>query len=168
MKVVMVLSVEAFLIGALIAAVFTCSLCRRSTFGLRFSGLVIAIVLPGLVAAIVAPLGEHARGMLFFLGLGWGLLLLAASRPVLFHRQGPDPGPDHGDGGGGPRPGDGRRTPPAPTGGIPLPDAEPSLTRVRNHRPPRRAGRLRRPVHARERLPSRLWPLRLRPSGRFV
>jgi len=76
MKVVLVLSFEAILSGALIRFVFACPLCRRSRFWLRFVGVLIAIVLPGLVA-IVAPLGEQARGMLFWLGLVWGSVLIA-------------------------------------------------------------------------------------------
>jgi hypothetical protein len=119
---------------------------------------------PGLVA-ILAPLNEQARGMLFWLGLVWGILLIAVSRLVLFHGGGWDPGPGDEDG-EGPCPGDGRPTPPAPIGGVPLPDAEPSSTRVRDHRPTRRASRPRRPIRERERLRSRLWPLRLWPSWR--
>jgi hypothetical protein len=164
MKVVLVLSVEAFLIGGLIGVVLGCPLCRRSRFWLRFAGVVIAIVLPALVA-ILAPLGEQPAGMLFWLGIVWGILPIAGSRFVLFHGWGFDPGPGDDDG-EGPGPGDGRPTPPAPIGGIPLPDAEPSLTRVRDHRPPEHAPRPRRPTRPRERLPSRLWPLRLWPSWR--
>lgn len=158
------LSFEAILIGVLIGVVFACPLCRRSRFWLRFAGVVIAIVFPALVA-ILAPLGEQPKGMLFWLGLVWGILLIARSRFVLFHGWGFDPGPGDDDG-EGPGPGEGRPTPPTPIGGIPLPDAEPSLTRVRDHRPPRRAPRPRRPTRPRERLLSGLWPLRLWPSWR--
>jgi hypothetical protein len=63
---------------------------------------------------------------------------------------------------------DGPPTPPAPIGGIPLPDAEPSSTRVRDHRPPRPGLRPGRPVREREHLPLRLWPLRLSPSWRSI
>jgi hypothetical protein len=167
MKVVLVLSAEAILIGALIGVVLGCPLCRRSRFWLRFAGVVIAIVLPALLSlvAILATLGEQTAGMLFWLGLAWGILLLAPSRFVLFHGRGLGSGPDDEDG-EGPGPGDGSPTPPGPIGGIPLPDAEPSLTRVRDHRPTRRAPRPRRPTRQRERVPSRLWPSRLWPSWR--
>jgi hypothetical protein len=164
MKVVLVLSVEAILVGVLTGVVFACPLCRRSRFWLRFTGVVIAIVLPALVA-ILAPLGEQPAGMLFWLGLLWGSALIAPSRFVLFHGWGTDPGPGD-EGGEGPGPGDGRPTPPAPIGGLPLPDAEPSSTRIRDHRPARRSSRPRRPIRQRERLLSRLWPLRLRPLWR--
>lgn len=165
MKVVLVLSAEAILIGALIGVVFGCPLCRRSGFWLRFAGVVMAIVLPALLSlvAIVATLGEQTAGMLFWLGLVWGMLLIATSRSVLFHGRGLDPGRDD-DNGEGAGPGDGRPTPPSPIGGIPRLDAEPSSTRVRDHRPPRRATRPRQPVRQRERLVARLWPFRLWPS----
>jgi hypothetical protein len=156
-KVMLVLSLEAILAGVLIGGVFACSLRRRPRFWLRLVGLVIAIVLPGLVA-LVAPLGEQGRGMVFWLGLVWGCLLLAGSRLVLFYGWGSDPGEDE-RGGDGPGPGDGRRpTPPAPIGGVPLLDAEASSTRLRDHRPTQRARRPRRPVRERERSPSRVWP----------
>lgn len=158
MKLVLVLSAEAILIGALIGVAFSCPLCRRSRFWLRFAGLVIAIVLPALVA-ILAPVGEQTAGMLFWLGLVWGISLLAPARFVLFQRWGFDAGPGDDDG-EGPGPRDIRPRPPAPIGGIPLLDAEPSSKRVRDHRPPRRLLRPRRPVRQRERLRSRLWPFR--------
>ncbi len=160
----MVLSVEAILIGVLIGYVFACPQCRRSRFWLRFAGLVTAVVLPGLVA-ILAPVGEQAAGPLFWLGLLWGGSADRGVEVCALPRMGSDPGPDDEDG-EGPGPGGSRPTPPAPVGGIPLPDAEPSLTRVRDHRSPRRAPRRRRPTRQRERLPSRLWPLRLWPSWR--
>ena len=171
----MVLSIEAIPLGILISLVFPgwqpdaalrSPLRRRSRFWLRFAAVVIAMLLPDLVA-ILAPLGEQAAGAMLWSGFLWGLLLLVASRFVLFHRSGPDLGPG-GEDGDGPDPGDDRPTPPAPIGGIPLPDAEPSSTRVRDHRPPRPARRSRRPLRERERFPSRLWPLRLRPSWRHI
>jgi hypothetical protein len=101
MKVVLVLSAEAILIGTLIGVVLGCPLCRRSRFWLRFAAVVIAIVLPALLSlvAILATLGEQVAGPLFWLGLVWGMLLIATSRFVLFHGRGLDPGPDGGDGG---------------------------------------------------------------------
>jgi hypothetical protein len=158
----MVLLAEATPVGFLIGGVRACPLGRRSRFWLRFAGVLIAMLLPDLVA-ILASLGE--QGMLLLVGCVWGILLLAPSRFVLFYGRGFDPGPDDEDG-EGPGPEDGRPTPPAPIGGIPLPDAEPSSTRVRDHRPTRRAPRPRRPTRRREGVPSRLWPLRLRPSWR--
>jgi hypothetical protein len=157
MKVaVMVSLVEAIPIGVLIASVHACPLSRRPRFWLRFAGVLFAFLLPDLVI-IFAQLGEEAAGRLLVLGFIWGIVLIGPARFVLFHGwdSGAGPGEDDGE---GPGPGEGRPTPPAPIGGIPLPDAEPSLRRVRDHRPPRRAPRPRRPARERERLPSRLWP----------
>jgi hypothetical protein len=156
---VIVFSFEAIPLGVLIGSVRACPLYRRSRFWVRFAGVVIAMLLPDLVA-ILARVGEQAAGMMLWLGFVWGILLIAPSRYVLFHGWGPDLGPGDEDD-EGPGPGDDRPTPPAPIGGIPLPDAEPSLKRVRDHRSPQRASRPRRPVRERERHPSRLWPLRL-------
>lgn len=159
--VVVVLSVEAIPIGVLVSAALDRSLRRRSRFWLRFTGIVIAIVLPEL-AAVVAPVGEQTLVTLILLGLGWGILLLVPSWSVLFHGWGQDPGSADDDG-EGPGPEDGRPTPRSPIGGIPLPDSEPSSARVRDHRPPRQALRPRRPARERERSPLRLWPSRLWP-----
>lgn len=165
-KVVLVVSFEALLVGVLIGVVFACSLCRRSGFWHRLVALVIAAVLPGLVA-LVAPLGEQGRGMVFWWGLLWGSLVLAGSRFALFHGRGAAPG-DGEEGDEGPGPEDGRRpTPPAPLGGVPLPDAASSSTRLRDHHPTPPTRRVRRPVRERERPPSRLWPLRSWPFWRF-
>jgi hypothetical protein len=163
--VVVALSVETIPIGVMVGAAFDRSLRRRPGFWLRFAGIVIAIVLPELVA-VVAPLGEQTSVTLIVLGLGWGILLLVPSCFVLFDGWGFDPGStDHDD--EGPGPDDGRPTPPGPIGGIPLPDAEPSSARIRDHRPPRRAARPRRPDRERERSPLCLWPLRLWPGERL-
>jgi hypothetical protein len=164
--VVVVLVVETIPIGVLVSAAFDRSLRRRSRFWQRFAGIVIAIVLPELVA-VVAPVSEQAFVALFWAGLGWGILLLVPSSFVLFHGWGIDPGSADDDG-EGPGPEDGRPTPSPPIGGIPLPDAERSSARIRDHRPPRRAPRPRRPVRERERSPSLLWPLRLWPRERLI
>ena len=168
MKVVLVVSAEAILIGALIGVVLGCPLCRRSRFWLRFAGVVIAIVLPALLSlvAILATLGEQTAGMLFWLGLMWGMLLIATSRSVLFRGRGLDPGPDDDDG-EGPGPGDGRPTPPSPIGGIPLTQNLHSRVCATIARR-RRATRPRRPVRQRERLVARLWPFRLWPPWRAI
>jgi hypothetical protein len=150
--VMVALSVETIPIGVMVGAAFDRSLRRRPRFWLRFAGLVIAIVLPGLVA-VFAPVGAQALVTLSLLGLGWGILLLVPSRFVLFDGWGSEPGSADDDG-DGPGPDDGRPTPPSPIGGIPLPDAEPSSVRIRDHRPPRRGARHRRPARDRERGPS--------------
>jgi hypothetical protein len=156
--VVIVLSLEAIPIGALVSATFDRSLRRRSRFRLRLAGVVIAMLLPALVT-IAAPLSDQAATTLFLLGLGWGLLLFALSSFFLFQGRDFESGPaddDDGGGGDGPGPEDDRPTPPAPIGGIPLPDAQQSATRLRDHPLPRPAVRPRRPVRDRERrVPSR-------------
>jgi hypothetical protein len=132
-------------------AAFDRSLRRRHRFWLRFAGIVIAIMLPEL-AAVVAPVGEQTFVMLTLLGLAWGILLLVPSWLVLFQGWGLDPGSGDDDG-EGPGPEDERPPPPSPIGGIPLPEAEPSSARVRDHRPRRRAARPRRAARERERPP---------------
>lgn len=164
MLLVVVLFVEAIPMGVLVGAVFDRSLQRRTRFWRRFTGIVIVVVLPEL-AALVAPVGEQAVVALVWGGLAWGLLLLVPSWFVLFHGWGFNPGSADDDD-SGPGPEDGPPSPRSPIGGIPLPDAESSSARVRDHRPPLRAPRTRRPVRDRERPPVRLWPLRLRPRPR--
>ncbi len=162
---IVVLWVEAIPLGALVSALFDRSLRRRSRFWQRFAGIVIAVVLPEL-AAVAAPVGEQTVVLLIWGGLAWGILLLVPAWFVLFDRRGLDPGSANGDD-DGPGPENGPPTPRPPIGGIPLPDAEPSSARVRDHRPPRRTPPPRRPVREPERPPARLWPLRLRPSKRL-
>lgn len=149
---------EAIPVGALLGAVLACPLYRRSRFWLRFALVLIALVLPDLVA-FFAPVSGQAALMLVFLGCGWGLALLAPSRFVLFQGHGPDPEP--GDDGGGSGPEGGRPTPPAPIGGVPLLDAEPWSTRLRECQPRGRRTRSRRRVSEPERSPSRSRPVRL-------
>jgi hypothetical protein len=162
MKVVLVvLSFESLPFAVLISVVAGCPLCRRSRFWLRLAALVLVMLLPDLTAIFVRP-GEQTAPALVWLGFVWGLMLVAVARFLLFRWEGPDPGPG-GDEGEGPDSGDGRPTPPAPIGGIPLPDAEPSSTRLRDHRQLPRVPRPRRPTRRRERVPSRLrrpqmWP----------
>jgi hypothetical protein len=144
--VVVVLSVEAIPIGVLVGAASDRSLRRRPRFWLRFAAIITAIVLPDLVA-VVAPVDEETIVMLILAGLGWGILLLVPSWSVLFQGWGFDPGSADDDG-EGPGPEDGRPPPPSPIGGIPLPDAEQSSARVRDHRPPRREARPRRPARS--------------------
>ena len=130
-------------------------LCRRSRFWLRLIGVAVVMLLPDLGAILIRS-DEQTAAVLLWLGFMWGLVLAAAATFLLFHQEGSDPGPGE-EGGEGPDSGDSRPTPPSPVGGIPLPDAEPSSTRLRDHRPLPRVPRPRRPTRRRERLPSRLW-----------
>jgi hypothetical protein len=147
--VLVVLSVEAIPIGALISIALDHSARRRSGFWLRVVGVALAILAPGLVS-VVAPAGEDAALILILASLGWGLVLVAVSRFVLFHGPGFGPGPADDDG-DGPGPGDDRPTPPPPTGGIPLLDAGPAATRLRDQHRRRRSIGPRRPVRERRR-----------------
>lgn len=136
---------------------------RRSRFRLRFAGVVIAIWLPIWVAvlgALVASIPEQIAGPLLIAGMLWGVLIAAISGVVLFGGPESDPGSADGDD-DGPGPGNDWPTPPAPVGGIPLLDAESSSTRLRDHPPPRRGQRPRRPVRQRERV--MLWLRAFRP-----
>jgi len=136
--------------------------CRRSRFWLRLIGVAFVMLLPGLTAVLLQS-DEQTAGALLWLGFVWGLAIAGAAAFLLFHREGPDPGPED-DEGEGPDSDDGRPTPPSPIGGIPLPDAEQSSTRLRDHRPLPRVPRPRRPARRRERVPSRLWRSQLRPN----
>jgi len=164
--VLVTLSIEAIPVGALISAAFERTLPRRSRFWPRVAALVTAMLLPSLVA-IVAPVGEQAAVVLLFGGLGWGLLLFALSWFMLFHRGDLGPGATDDDS-DGPGPEDDRPTPLAPVGGIPLPDATPSRTRLRDHRLPRPQVLPRRRVRERERRLPRVLPLRVWPWQRLA
>jgi len=154
---VAIASLAAIPLGVLIGALRDPTLCRRSRFWPRFAGLVTCIGLPWLVD-LLAGFGDRAAWVLLLLGLGWALLLVALAPVLLFRRPDSDPGPSD-DADGGPGPDDDGRAPHGPIGGIPLPDAEQSASRVRGPHTPRRIARPRRADRERERRPSRLSPL---------
>jgi hypothetical protein len=88
-----------------------------------------------------------------------GIVLLVAFLPVILGRGSSPPRPedsdsDDGPGGGPKRP---RLSPTKPHGGVPLPDAEPSGVRLREHRrrSDRHSGRQRRRGREPERTPAR-------------
>ena len=121
--------------------------------------------LAGLVTlAIVSP--RLAQGVAKAFGAVVVVLVIAAimlARRLFFPGWDSPPGPSDNDGGGGG--GSGPREPPAPPGaprgGMPLPDAEQSRQRVRDHdRPDRRRLRPRRPSREPERMPSPTAPHR--------
>ncbi len=99
---------------------------------------------------VVRTAGFDPLGLIYL-----GIIFAVIFVPMLFARSPSSPGSDSGseeDGGHGPR----RRPwrPTGPTGGIPLPNAEQSATRVRDHRGMTlTSGRFRRGrrVHAPER-----------------
>ena len=89
--VVVVFTVEAIPIGVLAGGVFASPLPRRPRFSLRFAAVVIAMLLPMLVA-LFGRLGEQTAGPVVLSGLPWGIVVVGLSRFVLFHGSGPDPG----------------------------------------------------------------------------
>jgi hypothetical protein len=159
MGVVVVLSLAAIPVGVLIGALRDPTLHRRSRFWWRFAALVVCMVLPWIVALVVA-VGEQGVLTLLLVGLAWALLLVAMAPLLLFRGPGTDSGPSDDTGGGpGHGPDDGGRAPHGPVGGIPLPDGEPPASRVRGPHRPRRPMYPRRAAPERERRPSRLRPL---------
>lgn len=161
---IVVLSLAAIPLGVLITSLRDRTMGRRSRFWLRFTGFVVCMLVPW-AASLVGALGDQLRFVLLCIGLAWALLLLALAPLVLFRGPGADPGPSD-DGGGGPGPGDDRRGPDRPVGGIPLPDAEQSSSRLRGPHRPRPATPARRGARERERKPSRLRSMRAWPSLR--
>lgn len=107
------------------------------------------------IIELPSAVSEQGSLTLVWIGLGWGLLLVALLPVLLFRgpvldsgpsdNSGPDPGPEHD-----PQP------PDRPIGEIPLPDAEQPAKRVRGPHTPRPATRPRRPARDPERRPLRL------------
>ena len=146
--------------GALVAATDRIAQGRRSHFGLRLAVLVVTpfaflfLVVQGVDDGVL-PTGV-ARLFRVFMPLiaGPALMLLPA---FLFRGLGPS-GPSDGDGGGGGGPGPRPQPPATPRGGfpIPLPDAQQSRMRLRDHRRPGfRRARIRRPAREPVRVPAR-------------
>lgn len=159
MGFVVVLSLAAIPVWVLIGSLRDPTMCRRSRFWLRFSGLVTCMVLPWL-AALAGVGGEQETVTLLLVGLAWALLLVTLAPLLLFRGPGGDFGSSD-DSGGGPGPEDDRGGPDRPVRGIPLPDADPPAFRLRGPHTPRRPLHPRRaaPERERERRPSRLRPI---------
>src|SRR6266568_3106191 len=105
----------------------------------------------------------HAGGGVDFLGLVYlGIVLAVVFAPVLLARRtsppASDPGSDDGPGRGPRRPTD---PPNSPRGGVPLPDADQSRTRLRDHvrRVDRSSVRSRQLAHPPDRPPTRTAPV---------
>jgi len=116
-------------------------------------GGVIALVM------LVPSVGDDTLKGLLMLSLIWLFCSLLLTPAILFPDSGsPPPRSDGGDGGGGGGGGDPPERSPKPTvprGGIPLPDAEQSRKRVRDHRRPAwRRLHPRRPAREPERAPT--------------
>lgn len=97
-------------------------------------------ILVRLSPVLLLPALTFVLGTTFLPILAMPIAMLA---PALLFR-GDDPGPGGGgagsdeSGGGGPGPRDPDPPPSSPFGGLLLPDAQPSSTRLRDHRPPLR------------------------------
>jgi hypothetical protein len=124
-------------------------MARRSvTFVVRiaFFGLLLVAPLLLVLAAAAMPPGLPVRveGTLLLVCGIWFFSAILLVPAVIFRDSGSSPSDGDGGGGGGgppPRP----PLPPAPPrGGIPLPDAEQSSTRLRDHGRPARRGLVRR------------------------
>jgi len=150
-------SVALIPLGALISAARDPKLRHRSPFTLRFSAFAVAVTLPELVLECGSLAGAFRSGS-FIIPLGglmWGLALLPLASFLLFHPPGFDPGQSD-EGGEGPDSGEDPPSPTPPIGGLPLPDAEQSRTRLRGARPRRPSLTPRRRVHRPERRPTRV------------
>jgi hypothetical protein len=127
---------------------------RRDHFWLR---LVAVPVVPAGVSAVASAFAPIWKMHAVITGQ-WLLVIPALILvPILLYRPaGPPPGPS-GDDDGGARPEPSPPAPPRPDGGIPLPDAEQSRTRVRDHSRPRLTERgPRRPTREPSRTPHRV------------
>lgn len=156
---IVALAVALIPVGALVSAARDRSMRRRPRFERRFVAFLFVVVLPEILVVIGAAagfIGDQAD-ILLLLGLFWGIVLLPLASLVLFHGPGFDPGQSD-EGGDGPDSGDDRPSPPLPLGGLPLPDADQSSTRLRGPRPRRRFKVPRRPTPERQprRTPARL------------
>lgn len=145
------LAVALIPVGALVSAARDRSLRRRPRFERRFVVFLFLVTLPEVAVVIGAAAGfvRDQVETLLLLSLFWGIALLPLASVLLFHGPGSDPGPSE-DGGDGPDSGDDRPSPPLPLGGLPLPDAEQSSTRLRGPRPKRGFRVRRRPAPQRQ------------------
>lgn len=105
-----------------------------------------------IVAGVLFGLSEQVAKGCFLVSMIWVMCALVLTPAILFPESGGSSGPPGGDGGEGDDP---PQSPPGstgPRGGIPLPDADQSRERIRDHdRPGRRRLRLRRPSREPER-----------------
>jgi hypothetical protein len=122
-------------------------------------GLLLALLFGPMATVVVGVLvgvpDSIGRGLLL-ISMIWVMSALVLTPAILFPPSGHSPGPPGGDDGGGNDPPDSPDPPPsAPRSGLPLPDAERSRGRVRDHdRSGRRRVPLRRPAHEPERRPA--------------
>ena len=135
---------------------------RQPSVGVRISLFALLVVLLSPLAALfVLMVVSPAFARVVANGFGAIAVMMAIpgvmiARRLFSRNWRPPPGPSDGDGGGGgsgPREPDAR--PDAPRGGIPLPDAEQSRERIRDHdRAKRHRLRPRRPTPEPDRTPA--------------
>ncbi|HUJ34505.1 MAG TPA: hypothetical protein VLW51_04795 [Solirubrobacteraceae bacterium] len=136
---------------------------RRPSVAVRISLFALLVVLLSPLAALfVLMIASPAFAQAAANGFGALAVVMAIAGLMLARRLfsphwRPPPGPSDSDGGGGG--GSAPREPPAPPtsprGGLPLPDAEQSRERIRDHdRPARRRLRPRRPAREPSRVPA--------------
>jgi hypothetical protein len=139
---------------------------RQPSVRVRISLFVLlAVLLSPLVALFALMVASPRLAQVVANGFGALAVIMAIggvmlARRLFSPRWRPPPGPADSDGGGGGGGGSGPREPTvppgAPRGGLPLPDAEQSRERIRDHdRPGRRRLGPRRPAREPERSPVR-------------
>ena len=143
--------VELCLVAACLSA--GSDLERRSHFWLRM--FLVCLSLPALLLLILAAnllnvLSEHAALVLATMVVFAALLAVPAS---LCRSPDSSPGPSDDESGGGPGPDRPPASPEPPRGGVPLPDADLSRIRVRDHGSPKIRSVKRRRAREPEREP---------------
>jgi F0F1-type ATP synthase membrane subunit c/vacuolar-type H+-ATPase subunit K len=156
----LVLAVESIPLGILVGALLDSSLRRRARFALRLAMFAMIQTAPAVVLIVglaFRVLGEQAVGELLAVCV-LSVFVSPVLMPVLLF-----PWPDrrgssgeNDDEGHGPGPGGDGPLAPRPTGGVPLPDAEPSPVRARGPLPLAPFRWPRRPAREPDRTPSRL------------
>jgi hypothetical protein len=109
-----------------------------------------------IVLGFVTPaFGQAAARTFGAIAVVMAIAAVMLARRLFFPGWDPPSGPSDNDGGGGSGPPEPPPQPGSPRGGIPLPDAEQSRHRIRDHdRPDRRRLRPRRPAREPERSPA--------------
>jgi hypothetical protein len=127
---------------------------RREHFWLRLLAAPVVPAVACAIASLIVPIWKMQAVVMAFWVLAIPALMLLPT--LLYRPSGPPPGPG-GDEGGGRGPEPPRPAPTRPRGGIPLPDAEQSRARMRDHLRPRLTDRgPRRPAREPAPTPHRL------------
>ena len=132
---------------------------RESKLAVRLTVLLLVLFGPMIAViglfTLVPSIGDAIAKLLGLFSGVWLMSALLLSPAILFPPSGQPPAPPGGGGGGGEDPPEPPTEPSAPRGGLPLPDAEQSLERIRDHdRPARRRVPVRRPAREPQRMPA--------------